>query len=104
MSLVRRTGFGLSGGRYPLKGKFERNLFIQRRLSLKCPLLFKAESAGKVFHSGGLEANYPLSKELAAIRCQAAATFGIWFCLYFYCSEWAGVTMPGFENINRQCL
>jgi hypothetical protein len=23
---------------------------------------------------------------------------------YFYCSEWVGVTMPGFGNINRQCL
>ena len=21
------------------------------------------------------------------------------FCAYFYCSEWVGVTMPGFENI-----
>jgi len=25
------------------------------------------------------------------------------FWLYFYCNERVGVTMPSFENINRQC-
>lgn len=51
---------------------------------------------GKVFKTFGLVMIFAgfFSWRLAAERSSN-------FCLYIYCSEWAGVIVPGFGNINR---
>jgi hypothetical protein len=39
-----------------------------------------------------------------AIKNEGTTFGGLWgIWVYFYCSELGGVSMPGFENINRQC-
>jgi hypothetical protein len=57
----------------------------------------------RVFHSETLRAKYQTVERLGPARTAGVLRDAIVNTLSFYCSELEGVTMPGFEEIYRQC-